>query len=96
MILLSLGTGSVSQRGRLLGKQGCFALGELRPGCIPANFAPCNFLTLPGCRPPPRPIPSQTEDRPVMKERVTRLREHRPVEKEFVVGGRALAVWQWE
>lgn len=29
-----------------------------------------------------------------MKERATRLREHRPVEKEFVVGGRTL-VWQW-
>ena len=27
----------------------------------------------------------QTEDRPVVKERVTRMREHHPVEKEFVV-----------
>ncbi|KAL4429617.1 hypothetical protein ABPG77_008666 [Micractinium sp. CCAP 211/92] len=32
---------------------------------------------------------TKTEDRPAMKERVTRLREHRPVEKEFVVETRA-------
>ncbi|KAL4458368.1 hypothetical protein ABPG75_013233 [Micractinium tetrahymenae] len=32
---------------------------------------------------------TKVEDRPVMKERVTRMREHRPVEKEFVVETRA-------
>lgn len=32
---------------------------------------------------------TKTEDRPIMKERVTRVREHRPVEKEFVVETRA-------
>ncbi|PRW59460.1 Calcium release-activated calcium channel isoform A [Chlorella sorokiniana] len=32
---------------------------------------------------------TKTEDRPVMKERVTRMREHHPVEKEFVVETRA-------
>ncbi|EFN54404.1 hypothetical protein CHLNCDRAFT_135735 [Chlorella variabilis] len=32
---------------------------------------------------------TKVEDRPVMKERVTRLREHHPVEKEFVVETRA-------
>lgn len=29
--------------------------------------------------------PCQMEDRPVVKERVTYLREHRPVEKAYVV-----------
>jgi hypothetical protein len=29
----------------------------------------------------------QTEDRPVVKERVEMIKEHRPVEKEFVVSG---------
>jgi hypothetical protein len=28
----------------------------------------------------------QTEDRPIVKERVEYIQEHRPVEKEFVVG----------
>lgn len=31
------------------------------------------------------PLLLQTEDRAVMKERVSRVREHHPVEKEFVV-----------
>jgi len=35
-------------------------------------------------------MPPQVEDRPVVKERVTRMREHHPVEKEFVVSG-----WGW-
>ena len=39
---------------------------------------------LPGTRTP------QVEDRPVVKERVTYVREHRPVEKEFVV---SVGVW---
>jgi hypothetical protein len=32
----------------------------------------------------------QTEDRPVIKERVTYVKEHHPVEKEFVVSRAAL------
>ena len=32
---------------------------------------------------------TKTEDRPVVKERVEYVQEHRPVEKEFVVGARA-------
>jgi hypothetical protein len=40
----------------------------------------------------------QTEDRPVMKERVTRMREHHPVEKEFVVsagqGQGCCSIWE--
>lgn len=36
----------------------------------------------------------QVEDRPVVKERVTRIREHHPVEKEFVVGGWPASCWQ--
>ncbi len=35
---------------------------------------------------PARPLPClQVEDRPVVKERVENILEHRPVEKEFVV-----------
>lgn len=37
------------------------------------------------CLPYPPHSRRQVEDRPVMKERVTRTREHHPVEKEFVV-----------
>lgn len=35
---------------------------------------------------------TKTEDRPVVRERVTYLKEHRPVEKEFVVQTRATGV----
>ncbi|PSC68395.1 Calcium release-activated calcium channel [Micractinium conductrix] len=35
---------------------------------------------------------TKVEDRPVIKERVTRVREHHPVEKEFVVETRATGV----
>jgi hypothetical protein len=35
---------------------------------------------------------TKTEDRPVIRERVTYLKEHRPVEKEFVVETRATGV----
>ncbi len=44
--------------------------------------------------PPELPVPClQTEDRPVVKERVEQILEHRPVEKEFVVSGGA-GLWQ--
>jgi hypothetical protein len=32
---------------------------------------------------------TKTEDRPIVKERVEYVQEHRPVEKEFVVGAHA-------
>jgi hypothetical protein len=32
---------------------------------------------------------TKTEDRPIVKERVEYVQEHRPVEKEFVVGAYA-------
>lgn len=36
--------------------------------------------------PLPRLLPAlQTEDRPIVRERVEFIKEHRPVEKEFVV-----------
>jgi hypothetical protein len=35
----------------------------------------------------------QTEDRPVVKERVELIQEHRPVEKEFVVSGGMGLCW---
>ena len=56
---------------------------QLTPVCLVNPHAPSGFTF---CR--PVLVPPQVEDRPVMKERVTRVREHRPVEKEFVVGAR--------
>ncbi len=85
VIVLRLGTGSVTT-------WHVYAWCMQR-GCIPANPGLSTLLTvslLPDAPPTHAPTPRpwvQTEDRPVMKERVTRLREHHPVEKEFVVGG---------
>lgn len=45
----------------------------------------CSTPCSPFPRPPALPL-WQVEDRPVVKERVELVQEHRPVEKEFVVG----------
>ena len=50
---------------------------------------PLSLITTLLCCPRCSALPAclQTEDRPIVKERVEYIQEHRPVEKEFVVGG---------